>query len=80
MAVNGEAAKIITDSNSGIIAKSENPFSIAEAAKKFSISTKKQLNQFGKNSLSFYTANLSLEKAVNNYLKLFTDIERKSQK
>lgn len=80
MAVNGEAAKIITDSNSGIIAKSENPFSIAEAAKKFSISTKKQLNQFGKNSLSFYTANLSLEKAVNNYLKLFTAIERKSQK
>lgn len=71
MAVPGDAADLIEQAACGINADSENPESIAKAAKHLSELSPKDLKSMGENAKIFYRGNLSMKSGTQKFSKIF---------
>lgn len=71
MGVAGEAAKIITKSQGGILCKPDCSESLCSAFESFSAKHKFELEAMGANAKDFYYKNMSMEIGINKFNKLF---------
>ncbi len=71
MAVNGDAADLVTQSQSGVVAESENPTSLANAAEKLAGLGKEELLHMGENAKRFYQESLALSVGVQKFGEIF---------
>ena len=67
MAVDGDAADLIRASGGGIIAESENPTALADAAAAISILSPDELAEMGANAKDYYYRNLALVAGVSSF-------------
>lgn len=74
MGVDGDAADLIRQSKSGIVAESENPESLKKALLELKNLTPEQRNEMGRNGKSFYDEKLSLNSGVKKFSKIFRDV------
>ena len=74
MAVEGDAADLVTRAQAGVSCEPENPGAIAQAVGTLYEMTEVQRQQFGKNGMSFYDRELSFEQAVNRYEEIFAAV------
>jgi glycosyltransferase involved in cell wall biosynthesis len=79
MAVEGNAAELITIAACGVLAKPENPTSIADAVESLVRMNSIERDEMGFRGFSFYNQNLSLEAGSEKFKKLFEDVVQKSQ-
>jgi glycosyltransferase involved in cell wall biosynthesis len=75
--VPGDAANLVTKANAGLSCEPENPQSIAEGVLKFYNMNKGDLEQMGTNGMNYYDNNLSFKMAVEKYIKIFEEVQRK---
>lgn len=78
MALDGDAADLVRHSNSGILAESDDPESIAEAAKTLLNFRKEELSQMANNGKKYYQENLSLQSGVKKFCEVFYKAMKKS--
>lgn len=71
MAVNGDAADLVRQSNCGLIAESENPQSIADAAQSLANMCSSDLQNMGARASQFYQENLGIKVGVNKFSTIF---------
>ena len=71
MAVNGDAADLVTQSQGGVIAESENPISLATAAEKLAGLDTDALFAMGENAKRFYQEFLALNVGVQKFGDIF---------
>ncbi len=74
MAVDGDAADLVRKSNCGLIAESENPISIADAAESFAHMLPKDLEDMGERASKFYKENLGLKVGVSKFSIIFKEL------
>lgn len=74
VAVKGEAANMVNEARCGVIAKPENPISLANAAIKLESMTKDELHLIGENGKEYYLRELSIQVGVSKFVKLFKEI------
>ena len=78
MAVDGDAADLVVDSRSGVVAKSGNAESIAEAALKLSECSLADLQAMGARGRLYYLRKMSLEVGVAEFARLFKKLANKT--
>ncbi len=71
MAVNGDAADLVTQSNSGLSADSENPVALADAAQRLADMPLDQLQAMGSRARQFYLERLSLAVGAGKFGDIF---------
>jgi colanic acid biosynthesis glycosyl transferase WcaI len=71
MALNGDAANLVRQSNCGLIAESENSQSIADAAESLANMGSSDLQNMGVRASQFYQENLGIKVGVNKFSRLF---------
>jgi glycosyltransferase involved in cell wall biosynthesis len=71
MAVNGDAADLVTQSNSGLTAESENPVALANAAQRLADMPLDQLQAMGKQARQFYQERLGLAVGAGRFGDIF---------
>ncbi len=71
MAVDGDAADLVRQSNCGLIAESENSQSIADATESLANMPLKELRNMGTRASQFYQSNLGLKVGVNKFSIIF---------
>jgi colanic acid biosynthesis glycosyl transferase WcaI len=74
MAVNGDAADLITESNSGCVAQSESAESIADAAEKLQNMPQTERDAMGKRAQTYYQEHLSLVVGAGQFGKIFNSL------
>jgi len=79
MAVEGNAAELITMAACGVLAKPENPASIADAIESLARMSPIEREGMGLRGSNFYNQNLSLKAGSEKFKKLFEDVLQKSQ-
>jgi len=79
MAVEGNAAELITMAACGVLAKPENPTAIADAVESLARMSPFEREEMGRRGSSFYNQNLSLEAGSEKFKKLFVDVVQKSK-
>lgn len=75
MGVSGDAADLITKSDSGVICKPDNPILLAEAITNLSLLPDSQRAKMGINGRDFYYKELSLKIGVAKFIRIFKDIK-----
>jgi glycosyltransferase involved in cell wall biosynthesis len=71
MAVNGDAADLVTQSNSGLTAESENPVALADAAQRLAEMPLDQLQAMGNRARQFYQERLGLAVGAGRFGEVF---------
>ncbi len=71
MAVNGDAADLVKQSNSGLIAESENPVALADTAQRLADMPLDQLQAMGKRARQFYQERLGLAVGAGKFGEIF---------
>ncbi len=71
MAVNGDAADLVKQSNSGLTAESENPVALADAAQQLADMPMDQLQAMGKRAVQFYQERLGLAVGAGRFVEVF---------
>ncbi len=71
MAVNGDAADLVTQSNSGLAAESENPVALADAAQRLADMPLDQLQAMGSRAGQFYQERLGLAVGARRFGDIF---------
>jgi glycosyltransferase involved in cell wall biosynthesis len=71
MAVDGDAADLVTQSNSGLTAESENPVALADAAQRLADMSKDQLQAIGRRAQQFYQERLGLRVGAGRFGAIF---------
>lgn len=74
MAVNGDAADLITQSNSGVVAQSESVEAIAEAAEKLQSMSQGERDEMGQRAQTYYREHLSLAVGAGQFGKIFNSL------
>jgi colanic acid biosynthesis glycosyl transferase WcaI len=74
MAVDGDAARLVKDADCGVVAESENPKSIAEAAMKLYSQTQKERKAMADRGMKYYETHLSLSVGVEKYAAIFKSV------
>jgi glycosyltransferase involved in cell wall biosynthesis len=74
--VEGDAPSLVERAGAGVLCEPQNPQSIAEAARKFSLMNKHELEQMGNNGKNFYRNFLSFSGAADRYIQIFEQIKR----
>lgn len=74
MAVDGDAADLVRNASAGIVACSEDPFDIANAAERLAAFDSIDLQKMGENARNFYSENLSLKTGVKKFGLLFNKL------
>lgn len=76
MAVDGDAAQLVTQSDGGLVAESENAIAIAQAAESIAALTAKQLADMGNNAQNYYRNHLALPVGVKKFGEIFERLAR----
>lgn len=71
MAVDGDAAQLVMQSDGGLVAESEDAMAIAQAAESMAALTAKQLADMGSNAQHHYRDHLSLQVGVKKFGEIF---------
>lgn len=71
MAVDGDAADLVRQSSSGVVAESENPQALAEAAERMASLDVEELTAMGLRAQAYYLQNLSLQVGVKRFGEVF---------
>ncbi len=71
MAVNGDAADLVTQSNSGLTAESENPEALADGAQRLADMPLDQLKAMGSRARQFYQERLGLAVGASSFAVIF---------
>lgn len=71
MAVNGDAADLVMQSNSGLTAESENPVALADAAQQLADMPLAELQDMGSRARQFYQERLGLEVGADRFGAIF---------
>ncbi|WVN42144.1 glycosyltransferase family 4 protein [beta proteobacterium MWH-UniP1] len=79
MAVEGDAAELVTLAGCGVLAKPEDPKSIADAVQALAAMTPSQRKQMGQRGREYYMTNLSLSAGTVKFKQLFEDVLQKSK-
>jgi colanic acid biosynthesis glycosyl transferase WcaI len=79
MAVEGNAADLISMAGCGVLAKPENPTAIADAVESLARMSPVEREEMGHRGSSFYNQNLSLQAGSEKFKKLFEDVVQKSK-
>lgn len=74
MGVAGDAKRLVTDADCGVVFESGNPQSLAAAVKKLASAPPSDLQHFGRNGRTYYDDHLSLASGVNAFQRVFTDL------
>jgi colanic acid biosynthesis glycosyl transferase WcaI len=74
--VKGDAADLVEKAGAGLSCEPNNPQSIAQTVKNLYEMDKNQLLQMGINAMNYYDNNLSLQTAVDSYIKIFDEVKR----
>lgn len=74
MGVSGDAADLITKSDSGIICESDNSIALAASITELSQLPDSQRDKMGINGRNFYYENLSLKIGVSKFISIFKGI------
>ena len=74
MAVNGDAAELIKESNTGVICESDNSLSIADGASSLMRMSQTELDKLALNSSSFYTKELSTSVGISKFTQVFKEV------
>ena len=80
MAVNGDAADLVFHSDAGMVAESENPESLANAADKMASLKNEELNAMGERAKNYYKQNLALQVGVGRFGVIFQRLAEKLRK
>jgi colanic acid biosynthesis glycosyl transferase WcaI len=72
MAVDGDAAKLVEQSNGGVIVESGNPSELARASEYLAALDRVQLVKMAEASRQYYLQNLSLEAGVRKFTEIFS--------
>jgi glycosyltransferase involved in cell wall biosynthesis len=75
MAVNGDASDLVLESKGGVIAQSDNPKQLAEAAENLASLSTEQFIEMGKNARHYYCENLSLQVGVDRFAEIFRRLQ-----
>lgn len=76
MAVDGDAADLVTQSGCGRIAESESPESLVAAALALMRSDSSELDSMAEKGRNFYQANLSLSKGAHSFAGIFNRLSK----
>jgi len=79
MAVEGDAAELVTAAKCGVIATPENPGDIANAIQYLAETSPANQKRMGIRGLTFYKENLSLSVGSAKFRKIFEDVVRKNK-
>jgi len=79
MAVNGDAADLVTQSNSGLTAESENPLALADAAQRLADMPLDQLQAMGKRARQFYQERLGLAVGAGRFGDIFKALANRAK-
>ncbi len=79
MAVNGDAADLVTQSNSGVTAESENPVVLADAAQRLADMPLDQLHAMGKRARQFYKERLGLAVGAGRFGDIFKTLASRAK-
>jgi glycosyltransferase involved in cell wall biosynthesis len=79
MAVNGDAADLVTQSNSGVIAESENPLALADAAQRLASMPLVELQAMGNRARQFYQEQLGLAVGACRFGVIFKALANRSK-
>lgn len=74
MAVNGDAADLVRESDCGVVAESENAEALAQAAEQLAVITPEALMDMGQRAKAYYRNNLALSAGVLRFGALFRQI------
>lgn len=77
MAVNGDAADLVSQARCGLTAESENPVALADAVDAFSAMPASELKTMGDNSSRFYLEALGLQVGVSKFAEVFSRLCQK---
>jgi colanic acid biosynthesis glycosyl transferase WcaI len=77
MAVDGDAADLVRLSGGGIVAESENPEALANAADQLASRNDQDLATLGGNSKNYYKNHLSLAEGVRQFARVFSEFSRR---
>lgn len=77
VAVNGVAAELIEEADAGIIAKAEDPVSIAEGILRFLKLSPEDQKQLGENGYRLYQQKMSFNVGMNKILEIFDEFASK---
>jgi glycosyltransferase involved in cell wall biosynthesis len=78
MAVNGDAADLVKKSGGGVVAESESPQAMAQAAQALANTSTDVLSAMGQQAKAFYQKNLGLAVGAQRFGELFKQLARKS--
>jgi glycosyltransferase involved in cell wall biosynthesis len=79
MAVNGDAADLVKQSKSGLIAESENPVALADAAQRLADMPTFELETMGNRARQFYQEHLSLVVGVSRFGDIFRTLVNRAK-
>jgi colanic acid biosynthesis glycosyl transferase WcaI len=79
VAVDGDAARLVTSAAAGIVAEPENPFSIAQAAASLAAMGEQDLRQMGERASRYYREHLSLEQGAGKFAALFDTVASRAR-
>jgi UDP-N-acetylglucosamine:LPS N-acetylglucosamine transferase len=79
MAVNGDAADLISQSCGGIVAESENAEELAKAAEQLASLSPEQLKKMGDSAQGFYKKHMALSVGVGKFGTIFKQLAPKEQ-
>lgn len=79
MAVNGDAADLVTQSNSGLTAESENPVALADAAQRLADMPLDQLQDMGSRARHFYQERLGLAVGAGRFGDIFKALANRAK-
>lgn len=71
MAVDGDAADLVRQSSSGVVAESENPQALAEAAERMASLNAEELVAMGQRARAYYQQHLALQVGVKRFGEVF---------
>lgn len=78
MAVHGDAAELVNQSQAGFSIEPENATAIADAALKFAEMPSEQLQSMGHKALMYYQNKLSLDIGTKKFIQVFNGVVKKS--
>lgn len=79
MAVNGDAADLVRQSSGGVVAESENPQALAEAAERMASLNAEELAAMGQRARAYYQQHLALQVGVKRFGEVFRRLGKEQE-
>jgi glycosyltransferase involved in cell wall biosynthesis len=76
-AINGEAATVISNANSGIVVPAGDSKQLAKAAIKLFNTSREDLNLLGENGQKYYIENFDHDQLIYDLIQMFSQFKKK---